>query len=120
MAHREWNSFEGELEGDGLPTRAVSLKMISCQLPLVDRSFGEWMKVVDRDQKHFARKSFQSHQTFLPAPLQKLVGELFLTFAGKFCGRFGGNLAGFFSDPQKAEQKKSRGKLRSIFSWEIS
>ena len=44
----------------------------------------------------------------LSSHLQKLVGE-FLDFAGKSCGKFGGNFAGF-SDPHKM-----LGKFQSIF-----
>ena len=35
-------------------------------------------------------------QYFLAALLQKLVGDFFLIFAGKFGGNFGGNFAVFF------------------------
>ena len=48
---------------------------------------------------------------FLPALLQKLVGEFFFGFFtgkfGKFSGKFGGNFRGFFSDPQNKGSKNS-------------
>ena len=57
----------------------------------------------------------------LPALLQKLVGEFFWFFAGKFGkfnGKFGGNFPGIFSDPQNKGSKFS-GKFRSIFRKKI-
>ena len=56
-------------------------------------------------------------QTLLPALLQKLVGEFFKFFAGKFgkfSGKFGGNFAGFFLT-HRTKAQKFRGKFRSIF-----
>ena len=51
-----------------------------------------------------------------PALLQKLVGDFFLFFGGKFCGKFGGNFCSIFSDPQwRLKFEKLQGKIRSIF-----
>ena len=58
----------------------------------------------------------------LPALLQKLVGEFFWFFAGKFgkfSGKFGGNFLGIFSDPQNKGSKFS-GKISEHFSCENS
>ena len=64
---------------------------------------------------------FGNHRLPLPALLQKLVGEFFLIFAGKFgkfSGKFGGNFPGF-SLTQRTKAQKIRGKFRSIFRKKI-
>ena len=43
------------------------------------------------------------------------VKIFFLIFEREFCGKFGGNFAGFFSDPTKIKAQNLRGKFWSIF-----
>ena len=52
----------------------------------------------------------------LPAPLQKLVSEVFflLFWEGNFVGNLAGTLRDFFG-PTKERAQKIRGKFRSIF-----
>ena len=60
-------------------------------------------------------------ESLLPAILQKLVGEFFWFFAGKFgkfSGKFGGNFPGFFLT-HRTKAQKFRGKFRSIFRKKI-
>ena len=68
------------------------------------------------------RSGTETHKLFLgaaiPALLQKLVGELFLIFAGKSGGKFGGNFVGFFLS-HRTEAQKFRGKYRSSFRKKI-
>ena len=71
----------------------------------------EKLKCQHAEQTHFV----------LPALLQKLVGDFFLFFAGKFgkfSGKFGGNFLGFFLT-HRTKAQKIRGNFRSIFRKKI-
>ena len=70
-------------------------------------------------QKHDFLRAFRSLKTcydksILPALLQKLVGD-FKIIRREFGGKFGGNSAGFFSDPQSRVSKIS-GTISEHFS----
>ena len=60
---------------------------------------------------------FARTESFSLRSLQKLVGELCFWGGGKFCGKFGGNLVGFFgpTGPTKQRLKIIGGRFRIIF-----
>ena len=58
---------------------------------------------------------FWTLMILLPARLQKRIGEIFLIFAGKSCGKFGGNYAGFFRTHQKQRLKKFGENIGAFF-----